>query len=225
MNLIKKIKPSFYTKAKIKIRLLLGIKTATEYQERRFPSEKFEMLYRNVSPVASCKTLLDIGCNAGKITAAFAEKGLFAVGVDVSPRIIKYPETERPIMGYYKVTDATIAAVPNFDIILLLSVHHQWVTEKGDAYAQELIARIIDKANAYMFIEFATLNSKYGYREPRFDEHDEESQKQYCIDWLNGCGTFLGNYEDFSITYVGKNRERIGVEEYRHTFMIEKKKI
>lgn len=182
-------------------------------------------MYNSLDNIADCKTLLDIGCNAGKVTAAFAEKGIFAVGIDINPRIINFPGNKRPIIGYFPFNDQSIHVVPDFDIILLLSVHHQWVHDQGDAYTQNLIAQLVHKAQRYMFIEFATLNEKYGYEQPRFDEDDENSQKKYYHDWLTECAgryASLFGKADFDFSYVGKNRERAGVEEFRHTYLIKK---
>lgn len=224
-KIINRIKPRVYTQAKIKLKTLLGYTVPREYQERRSPKVKFEMMYNSLGNPSACKTLLDIGCNAGKVTAAFAEKGMFAVGIDINPRIIDYPENKRPIIGYFPFNDKSVRIVPNFDIILLLSVHHQWVHDSGDAHTQNLIAEIIRKAQQYMFIEFATLNEKYGYAEPRFDEGDEGSQKRYFESWLRECkSTYnaLFGKDEFEFSYVGKNRERVGVEEFRHTYLIKK---
>lgn len=208
---------------KKKIKKILGLKTSSEYQERRMPDVKFEMMYKALENVSECKTLLDIGCNAGKVTEAFANKGLFAVGIDHNPRIIDYPENKRPIIGYFPFNPESAGLVPNFDIILLLSVHHQWVKKYNDEYAQKLIATLIQKAQHYMFIEFATINSKYGYKEPRFDDHDENSQKKYYEEWLKGVEKFYGSEKPgFTFSYVGKNKELAGVEEYRQTYLIKK---
>src|SRR5690606_5534780 len=142
--------------SKIK-RLLKG--APKEYQERRYPREKFKLL-TSVINLDAVKNLLDIGCNAGVITNLFSEKGIFSVGVDVLPRRIDYETDQIPVIGYFKVNNENVSSLPNFDMILLLSVHHQWVKQLGDDGAQRLIAEIIMKANKYFFIEFASINSK-----------------------------------------------------------------
>jgi SAM-dependent methyltransferase len=218
-----RMRPSFYSRLKLKIRSLLGIKTAHEYQERRFPQEKFNLLYNSISDPQTCKTLLDIGCNAGKITSIFADKGFFAVGVDINPRIIDYEENKRPIMGYYPIDLQSVSKVHHFDIVLLLSVHHQWVRDQSEAYAQELIASIIGKAKRYMFIEFASILEKYGYTTARFEEGNEASLKLYCEAWLNDCRKFTASSSaDFKFEYIGRNKERAGVEEFRYIYKITK---
>src|SRR5690606_37516654 len=114
----------------------------------------------------------------------FSEKGIFSVGVDVLPRRIDYETDQIPVIGYFKVNNENVSSLPNFDMILLLSVHHQWVKQLGDDGAQRLIAEIIMKANKYFFIEFASINSKYGYSPDRFKDHDEESVLKYSQQWL-----------------------------------------
>lgn len=204
---------------------MLGIKTAREYQERRSPLAKFNMLYDNIDPKLGCKNVLDIGCNAGMITGAFADKGMFSVGIDINPRILRNLE-KRPVIGYYPLNSETLDALPSFDVLLLLSVHHQWVLDKGDEYTQKVIARLIGRAKHYFFIEFASINEKYGYNPPRFDEGNEESLKQYYENWLEQCRAFFKTQfpsQDFSFEYIGKNPERKGVEEFRYSYIIRKR--
>jgi hypothetical protein len=139
--------------------------------------------------------------------------------------MIEYSENKRPIMGYYPIDLQSIVKVQEFDIILLLSVHHQWVRDQSEAYAQELISNIIAKAKRYMFIEFASIHEKYGYTSPRFEEGNEASLKQYYEAWLNDCREFTGSKlraADFTFEFIGKNKERAGVEEFRYTYKITK---
>lgn len=204
-------------------KLLLGKKRHREYQELRFPADKFALLQQNM-PTRGSRSLLDIGCNAGVITQAFAEQGFFAVGIDINPKKIDFPSGHMPVTGYYPVTDASLAAVPTFDVILLLSVHHQWVKEHGDAYAQRVLAGIVAKAHHCVFVEFASINQKYGYDPPRFDQTDERDIRRYCEAWLSECRQIRPAQNcDWSFQYIGKNRELAGVEEYRYIYRIDAK--
>jgi SAM-dependent methyltransferase len=219
------MKSSLYTSAKIRLRTMLGIKTAREYQERRSPMVKFNLIFDNIDPKLKSKSVLDIGCNAGMITAAFADKGMFSVGIDINPRILPQLD-KRPVIGFYNLNADTLDAVPSFDVLLLLSVHHQWVLEKGDEYTQDVIARLIGKANHYFVLEFASINEKYGYDPHRFEEGNEESLKQYYESWLQQCNTIFRKHfpdQEFSFSFLGRNAERKGVEEFRYIYLIRKK--
>lgn len=193
-----------------------------QYQEKRYPREKFELLHSAIK-LDTVKNLLDIGCNAGVITHLFAEKGLFSVGIDVAPRLINRGASQIPVIGYFKVSNENVSSLPDFDAVLLLSVHHQWVIQGGDKEAQHLVAAILLKARKYFFIEFASINSKYGYSPARFKDHDEESILKYARDWLQEVVEIAKTRsatENISIRYVGKNKELERVEEFRYVYLV-----
>lgn len=186
------------------------------YQGSRFPEEKSNLIFSKID-LKQVNNVLDIGCNNGRIAMKFQKMGKFCVGIDAIPC---FPSdiynTDSPAFGLFTLTLEKVSLLPRFDLILLLSVHHQWIKQYGDQYAKQLVEKIIDKSIRYFIIEFAALSEKYGYKKPLFTDNNEESVKKYAEDWLNSIN-FSGN-----IKYIGKNKERAGREPYRYLYMIEK---
>lgn len=195
-----------------------------EYQRTRFPTEKFNLIIDRLD-LDKISNVLDVGCNEGYIAAEFAKRGKFAVGIDVGPLFLNHLLTElddvygrpNPAYGVFPLTEENVSTIPEFDLILLLSVHHQWTKRYGDTYTQRLVRRLIGKARCYFVIEFASRASKYGFETPQFKDNDEESVRGYAQSWLSGLQV------PGRIDYLGKNRESTGkAEPYRYVFLISK---
>ncbi|ROR29630.1 class I SAM-dependent methyltransferase [Inmirania thermothiophila] len=188
-----------------------------DYQDGRDPEGRFRLICDHVD-LSQIGSVLDIGCNAGRITRLFAEAGKFAVGLDVAPYYLttlmdmRYaPKT--PAFGKFPLTRESVDLLPSFDLVLLLSVHHWWVKEHGDAYAQAIVAKLAGKARRHLVIEFAASNDKYGYREPRFDDDEERSVTDYALDWLKGVPGLT------NVRKIGRKQERNAVETFRYLFL------
>lgn len=198
--------------------------SGSEYQRDRFSKEKFAMIADKIDCDA-IGNVLDVGCNEGYITAEFAKLGKFCVGVDTGPLFLNQVLTNvnasfknsTAAYGVFSIGEDNVQNLPNFDLILLLSVHHQLVNLHGDEYAKSVVKKLIEKSNRYFVIEFAATASKYGYTEPQFEDNDEASIKNYAENWISSLNV------DRNATYIGKNREHTdGVERepYRFSYLL-----
>ena len=121
------------------------------------------------------------------------------------------------ILGVHEVDISNVHKLPSFEVVCILSVHHQWVAAKGDGYAGDLIKIIWERSKSGIFIEFAALAQKYGYSpDERFQDNDETSVTKYASDWL---ARYVGVA---SAEYLGRSRELEEVEPYRYMFLLGK---
>lgn len=183
------------------------------YQDERFPEDQHALI-RQTAEYGSARSSLEIGCNQGKLVRFFSADGLFAVGLDVEDHWA-YGDNGNAILGVYPLGPAAVEKVPRFDLVCLLSVHHQWVSAGGDDQARELIAALFEKADLAMFIEFAALADKYGYSpNSRFRDNDEPSVRRYAQEWLRELGSAI------EVSFLGKTRELPGKEPYRYLYKL-----
>lgn len=200
--------------------------SGSDYQRESFPSEKFQMIVDNID-CSAVSNVLDVGCNEGYITAEFAKMGKFCVGVDNGPAYLNQVltnvndsfKTSTAAYGVFALTDTNVNLIPSFDLILLLSVHHQLVNRFGDDYAKTVVKGLIEKSNRYFVIEFAATRSKYGYSDERFKDNDGSSVRQYAEAWIADLKV------DRSAKYIGKNREHsasTSAEPYRFSYLLQK---
>ncbi len=139
----------------------------------------------------------------------------FAVGVDIR----KHWESKDQggaLLGTYGITATTKNKLPSFDAILLLSVHHQWVNKHGEEYAKTVVETLYEKCNVCMYIEFAALAYKYGYKQGEFfEDNDEESVTAYAQKWLTSAGIS-------TFSFLGPTRELANKEPFRYMFVLRK---
>jgi SAM-dependent methyltransferase len=198
----------------------------SEYQRTRFSLDKFALIARNID-IAKVGSVLDVGCNEGYITAEFAKLGKFCVGIDAGPYFLNHVlrdinqvfGSQSAAYGVFPIQEANIASIPRFDLILLLSVHHQLTYHHGDAYTRRVVKQLIETARQYLVIEFAATAAKYRFSKPQFIDNDEATVTAYAEAWLR---ELAGNA---AIRYLGKNREGKSdgtSEPYRFVFLVSK---
>lgn len=184
------------------------------YQDSRFPEDQYRLI-SGVPEYTRLTSALEVGCNKGLLVRRFANDGIFAVGLDVSPHWA-FDDNERAILGVWPVSSDNVQRLPSFDAVSLLSVHHQWVKDRGDEYAQCLVRDLYKKARICMFIEFAAIATKYGYQHgERFIDNDEESVTSYAKLWLAEAGAEKSEF-------LGATRELEGKEPHRFLFVLRK---
>ena len=213
------------TKKKIKAWLVdrLFSHSGDDYQRTRYPKDKFDLITSQLN-LSEVNNVLDVGCNEGYISAEFAKRGKFCVAIDAGPYFLNHILSDlesvyggqNPAFGVFPLTEENIDLIPEFDLVLLLSVHHQWINTDGNDYGERLVSRLIDKARRYFVIEFAATAKKYGFKESKFEDNNEESVKAYAESWLRGLNV------QGTIEYIGKNKEGNTNEPYRLVFMITK---
>lgn len=200
--------------------------TGSSYQRERFPRAKFELIAQALD-MARVGSVLDVGCNEGYVTAEFAKLGKFAVGIDVGPHFLhqvlngldEVYNRQSAAFGVFPLSEENVDAIATFDVVMLLSVHHQLTSRFGDAYTRRLVARLSGKARQAFVIEFAGTAQKYGLEEAPFEDNDEASIRAYAERWLADLGV------EGAIEYLGRNREHSGLAErepYRYLFIMRK---
>ena len=159
-----------------------------DYQRTR--SRGTEERWRLIqSRIAGTQSLLDVGCNLGRLTALAAEMGLFAIGVEASWAALsrarrKYKASSRLAYMRFIVTPESVTALPVCDVVLCLSVYHQWHQIFGHQGAQQILRTLGTKARQFLFFEPASQRSKYGPVPPDYNDRDERSIVDYNLGML-----------------------------------------
>jgi SAM-dependent methyltransferase len=181
------------------------------FQLNRETDKKYTAIKENIDLDVS--SVLDVGCNAGEITRRMGEAGYFAVGIDkkVDVRGIENP-LNGACLGNIDVDMSLISKLPLFDVILLLSVHHQMIKSNGDEWTKNFIRSLGSKCSKIFFIEFAGINSKYGKEDGElFIDNDEESVVTYGNEWLKKA---LPDFNCFFVDKITQTKK----EPYRFLF-------
>lgn len=134
-------------------------------------------------------SVLDVGCNLGDLTAWCARRGLWAVGVDSSEELIAEARVRHagvPNCAFMcqRLGPDDIAALPIFDVVLLLSVHHHWLMAYGPDRAGRMLAELADRTRQLLVFEGASRNVRYGEYPPGFIDNDEAGVTQYLRGYL-----------------------------------------
>ena len=182
--------------------LLSRFRTPRSWQDlRRVGTEQRWDLIR--PRIAGARSLLDIGCNAGVLTALAADAGLVSVGVEANWEFVRVARRRcveaRPVAFLHLVvTRDSVAALPECDAVLCLSVYHQWHRRYGHDAAQHILRVLGEKARRVLFFEPASKRQKYGDEAPDFRDRDEDSIVAYNLAMLSslfkdgGTVEFLG---------------------------------
>lgn len=191
---------------------LIGKKEISWQARQKNSAQKFEVLLPVIKG-NQINSVLDVGCNAGEVTRLLGRAGIFSVGIDgqVDLRGFDNP-LDKACIGNWQLDEDLISKLPEFDAILLLSVHHQWVRSFGDEAAKKLVGQLSGKAKRVFIIEFSGVNRKYSNQGGNlFIDNDEASVKDYAEKWLAGV------FPLWSVSYTGKAVESKS-EPYRFIF-------
>ncbi len=194
----------------------LGMSSIHRYQDFRSPETKAMLVSRYLDRLdgGPVRSVLDVGCNAGEVSGRLTNQGFFVLGIDRREIVSRLrPGNARRSVVAFDVDAGSIPYLPQFDCVLLLSVHHQWVAEQGDSVARKLVSLLSEKAEKTLVVEFACLNSKYGQPQAAlFDDNDHEPVREYARGWL---GETL---PDFGFEFLGLNEEHPIDEPFRVLF-------
>ncbi len=133
---------------------------------------------------ATGTSLLDVGCSSGLLTALAAGIGFFAVGLDANWEVLSEARKKcKPNLSlaymHFVITLQSVAALPVCDVVLCLSVYHQWHRKFGHEGAQQILRILGGKARQRLFFEPASKQSKYGAEPPAFIDGNERSIVEY----------------------------------------------
>jgi SAM-dependent methyltransferase len=130
-----------------------------------------------------CRSVLDIGCNAGQVARELS-KDRFVVGIDQKLDLRGFMEPLSGVaLGEFPFTLGSAKCIPSFDAVLLLSVHHQWYASRSKSEADRMFAEIVSIARLVVFVEFAALTAKFGRLE-RFIDNDAASVQSFAQTYL-----------------------------------------
>jgi SAM-dependent methyltransferase len=172
-------------RVKKEMKILLGLKKPrVPYQAERVEgtNKRWEMIVTNIR--FDDRNLLDLGCNLGVLARRAANAGLLALGVDVDPSIIRKARSRHrhiPNLSFMclEINPDTIRGLPEFDVILCLSVHHYWARHYGLERSWEMMATLLTKTRHKLFFEPASIRKKYWENAPDIVDLDRESIINY----------------------------------------------
>jgi len=105
-------------------------------------------------------TALDIGSNLGYFVLKFAEKGFFAIGVDMAYgniQVARYVQHKAGIQNAaFSVMDITpdnVHVLPAVDVLVFFSVWHHWIVAYGPVRASTMLSTVWEKTRHVMFFE------------------------------------------------------------------------
>lgn len=154
------------------------------YQDKLQPflGNRLAVIDRGVP--ADARSLLDVGCNLGDITAHYARRGVWSVGADANRDLVQEAvERQRGIEScafmVSMLDPENVKRLPEFDTILLLSVHHHWLGEWGPDVAGRMLRDVVARATRSVVFESTSRNGRFGKYPPGFVDNDEASVTAY----------------------------------------------
>ena len=176
------------------------------YQDKLAPalSERSQLFDRAVDDRAF--SLIDIGCNLGDFTAHYARRGLWCVGVDSSRELIeearhRYRDVANCAFMISHIDPESVRQLPEFDIVLLLSVHHHWLSAHGPSVAGEMLRDIVSRAKMTVVFESSSRNVRFGTYRPGVTDNDPASVIAYHEQYL---GEYVADLA--TVERLGKSR-------------------
>lgn len=168
----------------------------------------------------SHSSCLDVGCNLGDVTVRCADRGLWTVGIDRSAELVDAARIRhgfRPgcAFGVLDITKQSVAKLPNFDVILLLNVHHNWHRAFGDSGTREILREFGQRSRLIVFQGPSRL-SRFGSQPPDFIDNDEASVVAHYYSYLTS--TFDGQAN--SVKMIGRSSVVGTREPYRWIFAV-----
>lgn len=158
------------------------------YQEKVASSNlpRWRMIERELPD--PCHTALDIGSNLGFMTAQCANRGIWSLGVEVSPKLVEHANdlyAGQPGCGFMvgEFDPAEVSLLPRFDLVLALSVSHNWYHAYG-AEAELAMLRGLAQKSSVMVFEGPSRQERYGPKPPMFTDNDEASVTHYYAERL-----------------------------------------
>jgi hypothetical protein len=149
------------------------------------------MIASHIHPDACCA--IDVGCNEGIVTGSLDALGLETLGVEAQATAAAAAQAfaaanhsgVRVLNRALSLDD--LRQLPEVDVIVFLSVHHQLVSLHGEDYANQFLVELFRKARLQLFFQPCAIHLKYG-REMPFVENDTDSITAYFDRVLGSAG-------------------------------------
>lgn len=125
------------------------------YQARRTDVEhRYELIKDGID--GEGESLLDIGCAEGYLTTQFAEDGYFSLGIDMSVSRLERarksnPKPTSPQFIYLELNPDNIEKLPEFAVVLLLTVYHHWNDAFGLEASERMLKTLASKSDILLF--------------------------------------------------------------------------
>ena len=164
-----------------------------EYHSRT--NKKKEIIYNAVMQI-NPKTLVDIGCNTGKISYPFLNKGIKVTGIDITNK-----EDLKIKQNYNFIQQNIIKEKYNIyaDVALFLSVYHHMVFNAGLKKADEIFYNILEHSE-YLIFDSGNPEEIGSYRNhwvKKLQEHfktEKELLDHFGLRYKN-IGKYLSGYD------------------------------
>jgi SAM-dependent methyltransferase len=103
---------------------------------------------------------LDIGCNAGFFSLKLAERGAFVTGIEQAKAMLWLArgvsascDIDNVAFARSSIEPDNVEALPDYDVILLLSVYHHFIHFYGADRAKSMLGALIRRARRSLFFE------------------------------------------------------------------------
>ena len=182
-----------------------------------------DIRWKHIKPKMEENTsVLDIGCNAGLLTAKAATSDRFVIGLEKDKEVVRDAISYHGVNDDYtfinrKITPNNIKALPKVDYILYLSIHHQLHSALGQGDSERILKGLIKKAGKKFFFEAAGKKGKYNDSNLPFSDYDEDSIVKYNKSMLEDITD-----EKCDIKYISAIPRRDKVEGERYLFEVDK---
>jgi len=194
---------------------------ARPYQIKRSggADERWELIRPQLSD--SDRSVLDVGSNIGSMTMLAAAGGRFALGVEPEARLVRASWRQArgvSSIGFVRmrIDPQSVLTLPEFDVVLCLSVHHYWVRIFGEDPAWQIVGELLRRARKKLFFEPASVKRKFGSKHLDFEDLDREAIVEYNTKHLEAAAG-----PDQSIRVLGETPCRPR-EPFRMMFLIDR---
>jgi SAM-dependent methyltransferase len=166
------------------------------------------------------RKVVDIGCNEGLVSYALAMSGYDVIGMEANQNFANLAEqrsTDKLKYGSFSVIKSPLT-FDNLNIldgaatILLLSVHHQFVSALGLSEGNRLLEQVFQRAQYQFFFQPACIYEKYGCQMP-FIENDYASIEDYFVN-------FFAGFRKFRVRSIGLTDNRLPAREPLRPLML-----
>jgi len=155
-------------------------------------------------------TLLDIGCNSGKLLDYFnldEELNIKTFGIEQN---LKYASENIRIID---LNNNNINFIRKHDAVLLLSVFHQFSNDEDQSI--KLLKKIRKKAKCIFFFQNPSIIDKFKFK-VYFKNNDKKSIINYNMNFLKKV------FPEDKINYIGKSELNNKNEKYRYIFAVQR---
>lgn len=127
---------------------------------------------------------LDIGCASGYFAAQLADEGMVSIGIEPRRERIRnahecWGDTEGLGFLMYFVDPETIHRLPQFDVVLLLTVYHHWCDSFGHEAAEEMLRELARTSRKIFFEPPDDTNTRFASMSDRPFGEDETVVEYY----------------------------------------------